>query len=135
MSFDGGETWKNTNIFNDLYYIDEKDVDNVSWYNLSFDELLDISRLNNNEFFLYSRKEKPSFFKKDKNTTDILFFSGFIMDKNFTRETYKNNICLKVEYIKIDNYTIKNLAKNLTANEFCEYLKDKGVICNYEREK
>lgn len=47
---------------------------------------------------------------------------------NFTRKTFKP-ITIEVIYLEEEenDYTMKKLAEELPANEFIEYLKDKGV--------
>ena len=66
---------------------------------------------------------KEHFFKPRE---EILNF--YLLGVNFTRKTFKP-ITIEIDYLEEEDrdYTMKKLAEELPANEFIEYLKDKGV--------
>lgn len=61
-----------------------------------------------------------------KPREEILKF--YWLGVNFTRKTFKP-ITIEIDYLKEEDsdYTMKKLIEQLPANEFIEYLKDKGV--------
>lgn len=61
-----------------------------------------------------------------KPREEILNF--YWLGVNFTRKTFKP-ITIEIDYLDEEDsdYTMKKLAEELPANEFIEYLKDKGV--------
>ncbi len=61
-----------------------------------------------------------------KPREEILKF--YWLGVNFTRKTFKP-ITIEIDYLEEEdsNYTMKKLTEELPANEFIEYLKDKGV--------
>ena len=61
-----------------------------------------------------------------KPREEILNF--YWLGVNFTRKTFKS-ITIEIDYLEEEDsdYTMKKLAEGLPANEFIEYLKDKGI--------
>lgn len=67
---------------------------------------------------------KKHLFKPFEETLNVYW-----LNMNFTRKTFKP-ITIEVIYLEEEenDYAIQRLVEKLPANEFIEYLKDKGVI-------
>lgn len=122
VSFDNGKTWKDTSFFESYKYLEESDIEIISFESegLSFQEI--VSAIENGnvknakvERSLFTNKQKIKISLADSFTTIY-----------FTEKNYKT-MCIKRELKECNSLTFKNLMNILTADEFCEYLKDRGI--------
>ena len=109
--------WEDVTLFNPIVYTKAKDT--LVWYT-TFDALyrdVDRDKIKNAYVSRTFWKKKPCV----KFSTAMRALQKTITYKNF----YK--VEMKIQYTPIKNYSIKQLADWLSAEDFIEYCKDKGV--------
>ena len=118
VSFDGGKTFQNTSIFNHLQYVEptENKVVVLETFKQAY-EYIKANELMNAEI--------GTTFFKGRNQIHI---STAKLDyrKSFTEKNYKP-IIVKTVFKEVINVSIENLAYLLSAEEFCEWLKDRKI--------
>lgn len=120
VSVNGGE-WRDTSIWNHIRYMEESECETWESRELSFDEALELVE----EGFIMNAECDRTFFthrpRIQLSTSESLFDGA----SYYTERTLKT-LKIKKEYIPY-NGSIKDIATLLTAERFCEYLKDHGI--------
>ena len=118
VSFDGGKTFQNTSILNHLCYVEpiEDKIVVLETFKQAY-EYIKADKLMNAEI-------DTTFFKGRKqihiSTADLDY------RRSFTEKNYKPIVIKTVLEEKTD-VSIKNLFHLLSADEFCEWLKDRNI--------
>ena len=118
VSFDGGKTFRDTSIWSHLHYIEpaEDKIIVLETFEQAY-EYIKADKLMNAEI-------DTTFFRGRKqihiSTADLDYI------RSFTKKNYKPIIVKTVLEEKTD-VSIKNLSHFLSADEFCEYLKDRNI--------
>ena len=118
VSFDGGKTFQDTSIWRHLHYVEstEEKVVALETFEQAY-EYIKADKLMNAEI-------DTTFFKGRKqihiSTADLDF------RKSFTEKNYEP-IIVKTVFKEMTNVSIENLTHSLSAEEFCEWLKDKNI--------
>lgn len=120
VSINGGE-WKDTSIWNHIHYMEESKCETWESKELSFNEALELVE----EGFIMNAECDRTFFTHKPRIQLSIPESIFEGSSYYTERTLKT-LKIKKEYIPY-NGSIKNLATLLTAEKFCEYLKDHGI--------
>lgn len=109
--------WEDVTLFNPIVYTEAKDT--LVWYT-TFETLyraVDKGEIKNAYVSRTFWKKKPCV----KFSTPMRDLQKTITCKNF----YK--VEMKMQYVPIQNYSIKQLTNELSAEDFIEYCKDRGV--------
>ena len=118
VSFDGGKTFQDTSIWSHLHYAEltEEKVVVLETFEQAY-EYIKADKLRNAEI-------DTTFFKGRKQ----IHVSTADLDcrKNFTEKNYKP-IIVKTVFEEMTDISIKKLANLLSAEEFCEWLKDRKI--------
>lgn len=122
VSFDGGKTFQDTSIWNHLCYVEpaEDKIVVLETFEQAY-EYIKADKLMNAEI-------DTTFFKGRKqihiSTADLDY------RRSFTEKNYKPIVIKTVLEEKTD-VSIKNLFHLLSADEFCEWLKDRNITTNF----
>lgn len=120
ISVNGGE-WKDTSVYNHIRYMEESECETYESRELLFDEAF---KLVEEGFIMNAECDRTFFTHKPRIRLSVsgLFFEGPLYYTKRTLQTLK----IKEEYLPY-NDSIENIAALLTAEEFCEYLKDHDI--------
>lgn len=114
----GGE-WRDCSIWKNIRYWEEENCQEWNSRELSFSSMWELVESG----FVPGAKIEYTVFNRRK----LILPSGFDRLTDYTyRENSRIKFEVKKEYASYSS-TIKNLANLLPANEFCEYLKDRGI--------
>lgn len=118
VSFDGGKTFQDTSIWSHLCYVEptEEKVVVLETFEQAY-EYIKADKLMNAEI-------DTTFFRGRKQ----IHISTAELDcrRSFTEKNYKS-IIVKTVLEEKTNISIESLSHLLTANEFCEWLKDRNI--------
>jgi hypothetical protein len=114
----GGE-WRDCSIWKNIRYWEEENCQEWNSRELSFSSMWELVESG----FVPGAKIEYTVFNRRK----LILPSGFDRLTDYTyRENSRIKFEVKKEYTSYSS-TIKNLANLLPADEFCEYLKDRGI--------
>ena len=118
VSFDDGKTFQDTSMGNHFQYIEpiEEKINILETFEQAY-EYIKADKLMNAEI-------DTTFFKGRKR----IHISTADLDciKSFTEKNYKP-IIVKTVFEEITDVSIEKLARSLSADDFCEWLKDRNI--------
>lgn len=117
---EGKKDFVDTSVWKHARYLESKDAENWTGTIKEFKDLVDLVEKG---FFMNGRLEKTLFGKPMivlNNTDDFYSGGDRITERNFKPIEFR---CV----YKKENITIKELADLLDADNFCEYLRDRGI--------
>lgn len=120
VSFDGGKEFHDTSIWNHMRYLEEKDAQEWQSKELTFDECYEMCE----NGFLMNGEAWVGMFKKRKVAISTVEWE---CKRTYNEKNYRP-VIIKEVYLK-EEKSMKALADLLTAEEFIEYLKDRGMNC------
>jgi hypothetical protein len=118
VSFDNGETFEDTSIWRHLHYgepIEEVEVLET------FEQAYDYIKENN----LMNAEIDATFFRGRKQIH--ISTADFDYRRTFTEKNFKPIIVKSVFQEETSKMSMKNLASMLSADDFCKWLKDRGI--------
>lgn len=116
-----GWKWKefiDTSIWRHLVYELEDNAKETSFLYNSFSDFLEEAKKD----WIYNLEVKETFFKH----LPVVNFSNFGETFSITQKNF-SPIEVKIVYEPVTNLSLKTLSELLNADDFCEYLKDRGV--------
>lgn len=118
----GNDDYCDTSIWNHIRYVDEKECETVEYTLETFEEAckaVSENRIRNGEMNSTLFGNKPLI---EISWGDIYKCKTVLSQKNF------KPIHVKWQWEEVDRmYTMKDLASVLPADQFCEWLKDRGI--------
>lgn len=120
LSVNGGK-WQDTSIFNHIRYLDESECKTWESRELNFNEVLELIE----EGFIMNADCDQTFFTHRPRIKLSISESLFGEPSYYTERTL-TTLKIKKEYLPY-NGSIKDIAILLTAEQFCEYLKNHGI--------
>lgn len=121
LSVNGGE-WRDTSIFNHIRYLEESECETWESRELNFNEALELVE----EGFIMNAECDQTFFTHRPRIQLSISESIFEGPSYYTERTLAT-LKIKKEY-RPYNGSIKDIAILLSAEQFCEYLKDHGIV-------
>ena len=120
-----GKEWIDTNSFKSLLYLDEKECENWESRTEDFDKAIEWA---SHDDFMGTLKVGKTLFTKEPKLEYLLNNERSWLDNTNCSCTRKKFKSLEIRAIYKDtNYTIEVLKTNLSAESFCEYLRDRGI--------
>ncbi len=120
-----GKEWIDTNYFKNLLYLDEKECEDWESRTEDFDKAIEWA---SHDDFMGTLKVGKTLFTKEPKLEYLLNNERSWLDNancSCVRKKFKS---LEIRVVHENtNYTIDTLKTNLSADSFCEYLKDRGV--------
>ena len=119
VSFDNGETFYDTSVLRHLQYAEptEEEVEVLE----TFEQAYDYIKANN----LMNAEIDATFFRGRKQIH--ISTADFDCRRTFTEKNFKPIIVKSVFQEETSGLSMKSLASMLSAEEFCEWLKDRGI--------
>lgn len=119
VSFDNGETFQDTSIWRHLYYreLKEEEVEVLE----TFEQAYDYIKADN----LMNAEIDATFFRGRKQIR--ISTADFECPRTFTEKDFKPIIVKSVFEEETSKLSMKSLASQLSADDFCEWLKDRGI--------
>ena len=119
VSFDNGETFQDTSIWRHLHYEEpiEEEVKVLETFEQAYDYIKEKSLMN--------AEIDATFFRGRKQIH--ISTADFDCRRTFTEKNFKPIIVKSVFQEETSGLSMKSLASMLSAEEFCEWLKDRGI--------
>ena len=116
---EGYKSFIDTSIWRHVRYLLPEEAQSYDFTIKSFTELLDLVK---NDLFMNAEIDKTTFTKKPL----VRLSNPGCMAIKVTEKNFKP-INVRIEYNKMESLTIKSLSEMLSANDFIDYLKDRGI--------
>jgi hypothetical protein len=124
VRFEGETEWRKTSMFRHLHYMEEEEAIQSSYESIKITSFEDAKEIVESNLIMNAEMGKTFFTKKPVLRFSVLdYFDGVV---TFTEKQFKS-FEYKIAYEEESNLSIKTVMELLTADEFCEYLKDKGI--------
>ena len=113
----GEKDFHETSIFYHLSYLEEEETQTIERVFTDFQKAYEYVE---NDGVMNARTGRTIFCNKPEIKLSTVDSARYYTEKNF------KSLAVRWEYVEV-NPTMKSLAGMLTADEFCEYLADRGI--------